>query len=375
MKSKTDQEEKFKILFDKAPLSYQSLDINGNILEVNHMWLETLGYDSKEEIIGKNFGDFLDHDWIDHFKLNFPKFKSIGEILGIEFRMNRKDNKKIIVSIHGRIGYDDNGDFKQTHCIFTDITKYYDTEKRNKFLEIELVQSKKKEALGRFANCIIHDLNNILTPMQGGAEILIENTKFDDTTNLWAKKILNGIEKIKDLLSQISSFSNPLQNEMMSYISINPIIDEVLNLMEIPKNIDIVKDVIKKDIKILGVSIRIHQILLNLLTNAKQALDHNVGTINIKLEEVNSIINSYSKETLVGNYAHILVSDNGHGMKQETIDKIFDPFFTTKHYGTGIGLSIVDSIVKGMNGYIFVDSEINVGTTFHIYLPIAEIIK
>ena len=208
MKSKTAPEEKFKILFDRAPLSYQSLDINGNIIEVNDMWLQTLGYDSKEEVVGKNFGDFLDDDWISHFKINFPKFKNIGEILGIEFRMKRKNNERIIVSVHGRIGYDELGQFKQTHCIFSDITRYYNTEKRNKFLESELLQSQKKEALGRFANCIIHDLNNILTPMQGGAEILIDSIKLDDD-RIWAIKILSGIEKIKDLLNQISLFSNP----------------------------------------------------------------------------------------------------------------------------------------------------------------------
>jgi len=111
-----------KQLYERAPLAYQSLDCDGCFINVNQAWLETLGY-NQEEVIGRNFGDFLNPDWRNHFKENFPRFKAIGEILGIEFEMVKKDGSIILVSFHGKIGKDPNGQFQQTHCIFQDITK------------------------------------------------------------------------------------------------------------------------------------------------------------------------------------------------------------------------------------------------------------
>jgi PAS domain S-box-containing protein len=95
---------------------------NGNFIEVNQAWLDTLGY-AREEVIGRSFGDFLHPDWVDHFKENFPRFKAVGEILGVEFEMVKKDGSFIIVCIDGKIGYDKKGDFKQTHCILHNITE------------------------------------------------------------------------------------------------------------------------------------------------------------------------------------------------------------------------------------------------------------
>jgi PAS domain S-box-containing protein len=108
-------------LYERAPLSYQSLDENGCFLSVNQAWVDALGY-SREEVIGRNFGDFLHPDWQDHFRTNFPRFKAVGEILGVEFEMVRKDGSTILVSFHGKIGKDPEGQFRQTHCIFQDIT-------------------------------------------------------------------------------------------------------------------------------------------------------------------------------------------------------------------------------------------------------------
>jgi len=117
-----ESESRFRLLYERAPISYQSLDENGHFIEVNQAWLETLGY-TKEEVIGKSFSDFLPPDWSDHFRHNFHKFKAVGEVLGVEFEMIRKDGKSILVSFHGKIGKDVHGDFKQTHCILEDITE------------------------------------------------------------------------------------------------------------------------------------------------------------------------------------------------------------------------------------------------------------
>ena len=114
-------EEKFRLLYERAPLGYQSLDEHGHFLEVNQAWLDTLGY-TREEVIGKSFSDFLHPEWRNYFKENFPRFKAIGEIPDVEFEMVKKDRSLIMVNINGKIGRDEKGDFKQTHCILHDIT-------------------------------------------------------------------------------------------------------------------------------------------------------------------------------------------------------------------------------------------------------------
>jgi len=133
-KALQESENLFKLLYEKAPLGYQSLDENGHFLIVNQTWLDTLGY-TREEVIGKSFADFLHPDWQDHFKENFPRFKSIGEVLGVEFEMVKKNGDLILVSFSGKIGRDNKGNFQQTHCIFHDITerrKYEDLLERYK---------------------------------------------------------------------------------------------------------------------------------------------------------------------------------------------------------------------------------------------------
>lgn len=132
-------EEKFQLLFNKAPLGYQSLDSDGHFLEVNQKWLDTLGY-AKKEVIGKWFGDFLSPDYVEGFRKRFPIFKSQGHIHS-EFEMMRKDGQKIFIAFDGKIGYDAEGKFKQTHCILQDITNQraaekalQESEERYKFL-------------------------------------------------------------------------------------------------------------------------------------------------------------------------------------------------------------------------------------------------
>jgi len=117
-----ESEERFNRFLRNTPLPYQSLDENGNFLEVNQSLQDLLGY-TREELIGRNFGDFLHPDWVDHFKENFPIFKAVGEVLGVEFEIAKKDGTTLLVSLNGKIQRDDQNNFQRTHCIFQDITE------------------------------------------------------------------------------------------------------------------------------------------------------------------------------------------------------------------------------------------------------------
>ena len=126
-----ESEEKFQLMYQDAPLPYQSLDESGFITEVNQAWLDTLGY-SRDEVIGKWFVDFLNTNNAEKFLENFPKFKAKGEICNIEFEMKRKNGSIIIAEFNGKISHDDRGNFQRTHCIFQDITKQKEAEKKLK---------------------------------------------------------------------------------------------------------------------------------------------------------------------------------------------------------------------------------------------------
>jgi len=151
-----ESEEKYKTMFDSAPLSYQSLDINGNFINVNPMWLKTLGYE-REEVIGKWFGDFLRPDFVDHFKKNFPEFKKRGYINDVQFYMIKKTGEEIFVSFEGCIGYTPEGKFKQTYCVFKDITKEFEAEQKLSTSEALLKSTQEISKVGGWEYDIVKD--------------------------------------------------------------------------------------------------------------------------------------------------------------------------------------------------------------------------
>jgi PAS domain S-box-containing protein len=180
-KSLFESEERFQLLFDKAPLGYQALDFNGNFMEVNQTWIEILGY-TREEVIGKWFGDFLSPAYQDGFRKRFPIFKAQGHIHS-EFEMVHKNGSKLFIAFEGRIGYDNNGEFKQTHCILQDITelKKLDIEKElnyqfqealNKILSISVENISLEESLNRILITVIS--LSVLSLENKGAVLLTE---------------------------------------------------------------------------------------------------------------------------------------------------------------------------------------------------------
>lgn len=142
-----ESEKKFKALYDNAPLSYQSLDKMGCFLDVNPMWLKTLGY-KKEEVLGKRYADLLHPDWKPHFETNFPAFKKHGYVHGVQFKIRHKDGHYLDVEFEGCVGYNPDGSFRQTYCVFQDITKRKKAEAKTKRLVTEL-QRFNKYAVGR----------------------------------------------------------------------------------------------------------------------------------------------------------------------------------------------------------------------------------
>lgn len=188
-----ESEEKYRALYFNAPLAYQSLDEEGRFIDVNPMWLKILGYE-KEEVIGKWFGDFLHPDFIDHYKVNFPAFKKRGYVSDVQFKLRKKDNTYVYISFEGCIGYTADGKFKQTYCVFKDITQQKIAEKEialnNERLESLLKLSQfQTDSIQKLIDYALDEAIK-LTASQIGYIYFYDERKRQFSLNSWSKEVM-----------------------------------------------------------------------------------------------------------------------------------------------------------------------------------------
>ncbi len=247
-----------------------------------------------------------------------------------------------------------------------DVTALHRAGREKQELEKQLQQTRKMETMGTLAGGIAHDFNNILFPISGHTEMLLEDMPQDSPYRMSLDQIHSGTLRAKELVKQILSFSRQEPGDLRS-IKVQHIVKEALKLIRatIPATIEIRKDItdcrpVKAD------PTQIHQIVMNLCTNAWHAMEDGGGVLTVSLRE--------AKFESAGPHACLVVTDTGTGIKQEIIDKIFDPFFTTKEQGrgTGMGLSVIHGIVSKMGGGVRVKSREGHGTAFQIYFPLEK---
>jgi PAS domain S-box-containing protein len=364
-----ESEDRFRKLFEHAPLPYQSLDDQGKFLEINKTWLDILGY-QKEEIIGHYFEELLHSDWQDHFSENFPKFKSIGEVLGVEFQLRHKEGHFLTVQFDGKTSSDQNGHFLQTHCVFKDVTKLKALQVQVKEQERSLIQNQKLEAVGTLAGGIAHDFNNILSVILGFTDLARERLPVGSEISEDLNEVITASHRAKELVQQILAFS---RQSPISRVPIEPefIVKEALKMLRssIPTTIQIQEYICQDCGTLVADSTQIHQIMMNLCTNAFHAMEEKGGTMTVEMKRANTTPPDLAESKL--GYIQLSVSDTGVGIHPGIINKIFDPFFTTKEQGkgTGMGLSMIYGIAKEYGGCVTVESKLGEGTTFHVYLP------
>ena len=249
-----------------------------------------------------------------------------------------------------------------------------DISERKK-LEDQLRQAQKMESIGTLAGGIAHDFNNILYIIIGNTDIGMEALPDDCNTWINLNEIRIAADRAKNMIKQILTFSRQTDPEKKP-VKVQSILKEVINLLKssIPAIIEIRKNIDDNCSHVLADSIQVHQVVMNLSTNAYHAMRETGGILEFTLQEEN--ISPENRDTIPelhpGTYAKLMVSDTGQGIQKEILDKIFDPFFTTKPpgEGTGMGLSVVHGIIKSHNGDIKVYSQPGQGTTFVIYLPV-----
>nr|WP_320192503.1 ATP-binding protein [uncultured Desulfobacter sp.] len=259
--------------------------------------------------------------------------------------------------------------------VIGDISEILSVEKENIRLKDHIIRTQRMEAIAILASGIAHDFNNILFPITGYVDLLLMDTAKDNDFHKYLMNILKASERAKKLINQILSFSRQTQGETISVL-VQPIVKETLNLLRetIPKTINIVHKIDMNCSPIMADPTQVHQVIMNLCTNAYQAMENSSGILTVELCETDIDENRFPccLELQPGRYLQLTVSDTGVGMDKEIALKIFEPYFTTKKTGkgTGLGLSVVHGIVKKAGGDIKVISEPDKGTCFYIYLPV-----
>nr|WP_321403638.1 response regulator [uncultured Desulfobacter sp.] len=340
------------------------LDDNHTIIAANRSAVKQIGM-LKKEMIGEKC-----HDILRGLKVPIPdcpvKNDTNGDASFSEETIELFD-KTYICSTTPVFEGDDN--YTKFIKIFTDIT-------RRKTLEKELLQAHKMEAIGTLAGGIAHDFNNILSALIGFSQLALKNAEKDSLMEDDLTEILNCGLRAKDLVRQILTFARQ-SDEKYAYIHLDYIVKEVAKFIRatIPTAIELQTNV-QSSAVIFANPTQIHQVLMNLCTNAAHAMKNDGGVLEINLSDL--IIDKAATESIhdpePGNYIKIEVSDTGTGITPQVMEKMFEPYFTTKDQGegTGMGLAVVQGIVKDIGGIIQVKTALGQGTVFTIFIPIAE---
>ena len=252
-------------------------------------------------------------------------------------------------------------------------------QSEKKQLEMQLRQSQKMEAIGTLAGGMAHDFNNTLGIIIGNTELAIRTTPKESPNRQYLNNIITASCRAEEMVSRLLSFSRITDAEKKP-IDLISSVDESLKLLRssLPSDIEIKKCFPESQLVIMGDPTQLNQIMVNICTNAAHAingeggiLEINIGTREIDLNPLNSF-NGLPQ----GHYAEITIRDTGHGMPEDVIKRVFDPYFTTKETGkgTGMGLAVVHGIVKNHGGSIKVESRVNEGTVFTIYVPLIDAI-
>ncbi|MCG8633637.1 MAG: response regulator [Desulfobacterales bacterium] len=332
----------------------------------------------ESEIKGKTDYDFVDKELADFFRDKDKAAMAANAPVKNEEEVTYADDghHEFLETVKTPM-YDNDGQLVGVLGIARDITERKQSEKEREKLEGELRQSHKMEAIGTMSGGIAHDFNNILGIIIGNTELAMETTGI--TAPVYEN--LEGIKKAglraSDIVRQLLNYSRKTEPEKQN-LDIRSLVRRSFKLLRssIPASIEISMTLSDRIRPVLADPTQVHQVLINLCTNAFHAMEETGGALTIDLSEIeldDFTVTQFQKID-AGRYVQLTVSDTGHGIQPETRAKIFDPYFTTKDTGkgTGMGLAVVMGIVKNHNGAVSVYSEAGMGTTFKVLFPVAR---
>ncbi|MCX7590876.1 MAG: PAS domain S-box protein, partial [Kiritimatiellae bacterium] len=339
---------------------------DGQIIYGNESACRTLGY-SPEEITNMKVFEIDCEESAEGWAAKWQKAAS-GQNVMFRSQHVSRDGRKIPVAVSAS-----HISFNGTEYIFMFA---HDMSKEAQ-LEAQLRHVQKMEAIGTLAAGIAHDFNNILSAIVGYTELALSDAAGNSGVCDSLKEVLKASERAVDLIKQILTFSRRTEGERRP-LRLAPVVKEALKLLRgsLPSTIEIVDRIDQSCAPVSADPVQIHQVIMNLGTNAFHAMKKKGGILEVELKEVTigSQDAAADLRLVPGRYARLMVRDTGHGMDQRTKERIFDPFFSTKapSEGTGLGLSVVHGIVENHGGVIRVESEPGLGTTFTILFPLCE---
>ena len=343
-------------------------DLDNRILFWNQGAEKLYGWASTE-IVGEDWRQLLDIDTLPELEARLESIIQQGAWQG-EVQKITRAGKSVIVMSRCSLMLDETGQPKSILTVDTDITE-------KKQLESQFLRAQRLESLGMLAGGIAHDLNNVLTPIIGIAQLLpIKLPNLDPQTQKLLQIVDDSAHRGAGLVKQILSFTRGIEGKPAT-TQISHLLAETQKIIHqtFPKNIELSLDLSKDLWSITADATMLHQVFMNLCVNARDAMPDG-GTLSIVAENSN-IDENYARihiDAQVGAYVLVTIADTGIGIPPELVDRIFDPFFTTKEIGkgTGLGLSTVIGIIKSHHGFIDVYSELGNGTRFKIYLPATD---
>jgi PAS domain S-box-containing protein len=376
-------EEKYRFITERMSDVIWTLDSNLAVQYVSPSVSKALGFTSEERMKQTLFE-----------RITPESFKKVQEVLKFETQRDRESDVDPDRAVTLELEYyhksgstvwhetvvssirDAEGNITGFHGASRDVTERKKMEAERKGLEERLRRAEKMEAIGTLAGGIAHDFNNILSAIMGYTEMAIQGLDENSPLRRYLDQVFKAAERARDLVKQILAFSRQSE-EKPRPLRISPIIKEVLKLLRasVPSTIKIRQNIHEDRDTVFADPAQIHQVLMNLCTNAAHAMQGRQGELNVSLVPVNieppdNLIIHHDLSP--GKHLRLTVSDTGAGIDNEVMDRIFDPFFTTKKpgEGTGLGLSVVYGIVKSYGGAISVQSEVGKGTEFNVYLPL-----
>ncbi|MCK4764776.1 MAG: PAS domain S-box protein [Candidatus Aminicenantes bacterium] len=370
-----ESEKKFRNMIEKSRDGVLLVDEAGSIIEWNEGQEGIYGV-TRAMVIGSKVWDVLHrHEpaekrtdknykkrkelWEKFFKTRVNPFREDLQVSQIELlNGDLRDIQQLYFTIETDRG-------KMMTCTTRDITTM-------QMMEKQLFQAQKMEALGTLAGGIAHDFNNVLGAIMGYTQLALRKVEEESPVQKYLKQVNTASKRASDLVKQILTFSRQEKREKEP-LQIGIIVKEVTKLIRssMPATIEIVTKIEAEKSFVLADPTQVHQVLMNLCTNAGHAMKEQGGTLEVRLTEEEVETGLY-KDLKPGLHLRLSVSDTGYGIEQKIRDKIFEPFFTTKApgEGTGMGLAVAHGIIRSHNGHISVYSKEGEGTTFSILLPV-----
>jgi len=368
-----ERRQEYQNIFENIIDIFYRTDNDGKIVIVSPSVKEIFGY-SPEEMIGKQLsGLYLHPEQREEFLV---ALREKGRMEGYEAEMIRKDGSVIWISTNAGFYRDEKSNILGVQGVARDMTAFKRVEKERQELERHLQHAQKMEAIGTLAGGIAHDFNNILSAVMGYSEMSLGVLPKGSEAAEDIGHVLTAGRRARDLVQHILAFSRQTEQER---IPMEPhlVVKEALGLLRstLPATIEIRQDTARAG-AIFGDPTQIHQVIMNLCTNAYHAMRDKGGVLDVRVKRVTVDPGTQGAppDLPAGAYVRIIIGDTGCGMSPQVLGRIFDPYFTTKAEGegTGLGLAVVHGIVKGHQGTIDVHSEPGKGTVFYVYLPVIE---